>query len=176
MIRTFDASSRLLARERRRLLALAIVCIGLVCGALYLQIFQREDPCPLCILQRYGYLLIAIFALIGSTSSSWRSIAISETLVLLSALGGLATAARHVWVQAHPSFSCGFDKLQPIVDGLPPAKWLPQVFQVAGLCETPYPPLLGLTLPQWSLVGFVLVTVLVARSMWTRKRVLAAGR
>lgn len=176
MNRTFDASSRLLARERRRLLVLALVCIALVCGALYLQIFKGEDPCPLCILQRYGYLCVAIFALIGSTSSSWRSIAISETLVLISAIGGLIASGRHVWVQAHPNFSCGFDRLQPIVDGLPPAKWLPKVFQVAGLCETPYPPLLGLTLPQWSLVGFVIIAIAVARSMATRKRVLAFGR
>ncbi|HTJ92455.1 MAG TPA: disulfide bond formation protein B [Pararobbsia sp.] len=176
MNRTFDASSRLLARERRRLLLLAVICVGLVCGAVYLQIFKGEDPCPLCIIQRYGYLLVAIFALIGSTSSSWASIAISETLVLISAIGGLIASGRHVWLQAHPSFSCGFDKLQPIVDGLPPAKWLPQVFQVAGLCETPYPPLLGLTLPQWSFVGFVIITIAVARSMATRKRVLAMGR
>ncbi len=176
MNRTFDASSRLLARERRRLLLLALVCIGLLCGALYLQIFKGEDPCPLCIIQRYGYLLIALFALMGSTSSGWRSIAISETLVLISAVGGLIASARHVWVQAHPSFSCGFDKLQPIVDGLPPAHWLPKVFQVSGLCETPYPPLLGLTLPQWSLVGFVIITLAVARSMSARKRVLAAAR
>lgn len=176
MNRTFDASSRLLARERRRLLVLAFVCIALLAGALYLQIFKGEDPCPLCIIQRYGYLLIAIFALIGSTASSWGTIAISETCVLVSAIGGVIASGRHVWVQAHPNFSCGFDKLQPIVDGLPPAKWLPKVFQVAGLCETPYPPLLGLTLPQWSLVGFVIIAVAVARSMSTRKRTLAAGR
>jgi protein dithiol:quinone oxidoreductase len=173
MNRTFDASSRLLARERRRLFLLALVCLALVAGALYLQFFKGEDPCPLCILQRYGYLLIAIFALLGSTSSSWRSIVIAETLVLISTLGGIAVAGRHVWLQAHPSFSCGFDKLQPIVDSLPPATWLPQVFKVAGLCETAYPPLLGLTLPQWSLVGFLLVLLALVRSVRSRRRELA---
>ena len=173
MNRTFDASSRLLARERRRLFLLALVSIAPVAGALYLQDFKGEDPCPLCILQRYGYLLIAIFALLGSTSSSWRSIVIAETLVLISTLGGIAVAGRPVWPQAHPSFSCGFDKLQPIVDSLPPATWLPQVFKVAGLCETAYPPLLGLTLPQWSLVGFLLVLLALVRSVRSRRRELA---
>jgi protein dithiol:quinone oxidoreductase len=173
MNRTFDASSRLLARERRRLFLLALVCLALVAGALYLQFFNGEEPCPLCILQRYAYLLIAIFALVGSTSSSWRSIVIAETLVVISTLGGIAVAGRHVWLQSHPSFSCGFDALQPIVDSLPPASWLPQVFKVAGLCETPYPPLLGLTLPQWSLIGFLLVLLALVRSMRTRRRELA---
>ena len=56
---------------------------------------------------------------------------------------------------------------------LPPANWLPQVFKVAGLCETPYPPLLGLTLPQWSLVGFLLVLLALVRSARSRRRDLA---
>ena len=55
-----------------------------------------------------------------------------EVLAALSALAGIVTAARHVYVQAHPGFSCGFDALQPVVDGLPPAHWLPGVFKVAG--------------------------------------------
>ncbi|CAB3781553.1 disulfide bond formation protein B [Pararobbsia alpina] len=173
MNRSFDASSRLLARERGRLLLLALVCIALVAGALYLQIFKGEDPCPLCILQRYGYLLIAVFALIGASATRWRTVIVSEVFVLISTLFGIAVAGRHVWLQSHPSFSCGFDKLQPLVDSLPPASWLPQVFKAAGLCETPYPPLLGLTLPQWSLVGFLLVLLALVRSMRSRRRELS---
>jgi disulfide bond formation protein DsbB len=173
MNRSYDASSRLLARERRRLLLLAIVSIALVAGAVYLQIFKGEDPCPLCILQRYGYLLIAVFALFGASATRWRTVIVAEIFVALSTLFGIAVAGRHVWLQSHPSFSCGFDKLQPIVDSLPPANWLPQIFKVAGLCETPYPPLLGLTLPQWSLIGFLLVLLALVRSMRTRRRDLA---
>jgi protein dithiol:quinone oxidoreductase len=173
MNRSFDASSRLLARERRRLLLLALVCIALVAGAVYLQVYKGDDPCPLCILQRYGYLLIAIFALLGANATRWRMIVVSEILVTISTLFGIAVAGRHVWLQSHPSFSCGFDKLQPIVDSLPPASWLPLVFKVSGLCETPYPPILGLTIPQWSLIGFLLVLLALVRSMRTRRRDLA---
>jgi disulfide bond formation protein DsbB len=173
MNRSFDASSRLLVRERRRLLVLALVCIALVAGAVYLQVVKGDDPCPLCILQRYGYLLIAVFALLGASASRWRTVIVSEIFVTISTLFGIVVAGRHVWLQSHPSFSCGFDKLQPIVDSLPPANWLPLVFKVAGLCETPYPPLLGLTLPQWSLIGFLLVLLALVRSMRTRRRDLA---
>jgi len=154
-----------LQRERRRLIALAFVALALLGGALYLQFVAHEDPCPLCILQRYAYLSIAIFALLGSSQRNWSVIRASELLVLLAAIGGVAAAGKHVWTLAHPSFGCGFDALEPIVDGLPLAKIWPAIFQVSGLCETPYPPILGLSLPQWSLVGFVLTFVLVARSM-----------
>jgi len=79
------------------------------------------------------------------------------------------TAARHVYVQARPGFSCGFDALQPLVDGLPPAQWLPGVFKVAGLCETPYPPILGLSLPQWSLIAFVVAFIALALSLYRNR-------
>ncbi|SAK58055.1 disulfide bond formation protein B [Caballeronia glebae] len=158
-------------RERRLLVLLGLVSLGLVGGALYLQFFHNEDPCPLCIIQRYFFVLIAIFAFLGAAFSNWRGIALLETLVAISALGGLATAIRHVYVQSHPGFSCGFDALQPIVDGLPPAKWLPHVFKVAGLCETPYPPILGLSLPQWSLIAFALIFVFVAASLRFKRKV-----
>ncbi len=87
-------------------------------------------------------------------------------MAALSALGGIVAAGRHVYVQAHPGFSCGFDALQPLVDSLPPASWLPMVFKVAGLCETPYPPILGLSLPTWSLIGFVAAFVPLVLSLW----------
>ncbi|APR36637.1 disulfide bond formation protein B [Paraburkholderia sp. SOS3] len=160
----------LLRRERNLLVLLALICVALVGGALYLQFVEHQDPCPLCIIQRYFYLLIAIFAFLGARLRGWRGVRLLEVLALLSAAGGIVTAARHVYIQAHPGFSCGFDALQPIVDGLPPARWLPSVFKVAGLCETPYPPILGISLPGWSLIGFVLAFLALAISLWRHRR------
>jgi disulfide bond formation protein DsbB len=160
----------LLRRERNLLVLLALICVALVGGALYLQFVEHQDPCPLCIIQRYFYLLIAVFAFLGARLRGWRGVRLLEVLALLSAAGGIVTAARHVYIQAHPGFSCGFDALQPIVDGLPPARWLPSVFKVAGLCETPYPPILGISLPGWSLIGFVLAFLALAISLWRHRR------
>ncbi|RFU46801.1 disulfide bond formation protein B [Paraburkholderia sp. DHOC27] len=163
----------MLRRERSLLVLLALVCVALVGGALYMQYGLHEDPCPLCILQRYFFLLIAIFAFLGARLGSWRGVRLLETLAALSALAGIVTAARHVYVQANPGFSCGFDALQPVVDSLPPAHWLPGVFKVAGLCETAYPPILGLSLPMWSLVAFVVMFVPLALSLVKNRRRIA---
>ena len=167
---TMHADDRGIRRERRLLVLLGVISLGLVGGALYMQFVHGEDPCPLCIIQRYFFVLIAVFAFLGAALKGWRGIAVLETLVALSALGGIVASARHVYIQAHPGFSCGFDALQPVVDGLPPAQWLPQVFKVAGLCETPYPPILGLSLPQWSLIAFALIFVLVAASVRLKRK------
>ena len=150
-----------LGRERRFLVLLGIICLALIGGALYMQVVLGEAPCPLCILQRYALLLIAIFAFIGAAMRTRGSITLFETLVVISGLFGVAVAGHHVYTQFYPAVSCGVDVLQPIVDGLPLAKVFPLGFQVDGFCSTPYPPILGLSLAQWALVAFVLVVVLV---------------
>lgn len=159
-----------LARERRYLVLLGLICLALLGGALYLQIVLGEAPCPLCILQRYAFLFIAIFAFLGAAMPGRRGVTLFEFLVVLSALGGLAAAGQHAWVLAHPMESCGVDVLQPIVDGLPLARLLPSVFEVQGFCTTPYPPILGLSLAQWALIAFIATVVLVPVGVWRNRR------
>ncbi|CAB3710421.1 disulfide bond formation protein B [Trinickia soli] len=162
-----DSSS--LRRERGLLALLGFVCLALVGGALYLQYAKHEDPCPLCIIQRYLFLLIALFAFLGAGRKGWGGIALFETLIAITAATGIAGAARHLYIQLNPGFSCGFDALQPVVDSLPPAHWLPSVFKVAGLCETVYPPILGILLPGWALIAFVLIFGAVVVSSYRRR-------
>jgi disulfide bond formation protein DsbB len=145
-----------LPRQRRLYLLLGIICLALLGGALYVQYGLREEPCPLCILQRYAFTLIAIFSF-GAAVSGAKGLSVARWLTVLAALGGAAAAAYLVWIQAHPSLSCGYDAVQAFVDRLPPAHWLPSVFKVQGLCQTVYPPLFGLTLPVWSLIAFILI-------------------
>ena len=69
-----------LGRERRFLVLLGIICLALIGGALYMQIVLGEAPCPLCILQRYALLLIALFAFIGAAMRTQRSVTVFEVL------------------------------------------------------------------------------------------------
>jgi len=164
-----DDNARL-RRERGLLALLGLVCLALLAGALYMQFVKHEMPCPLCISQRYCLVVIAIFAFIGASFTRWRAVRVSEILAVLAALCGLVASARLVYVQAFPSATCGFDRLEPIINGLPPAHWLPSVFHASGLCETVYPPILGLSLPVWGLVGFVCMSVAVTVSLWCNRR------
>lgn len=150
-----------LNRERRFLVLLGVICLSLIGGALYMQVVLGEAPCPLCILQRYALLLIALFAFIGAALSSRRGVTVMETLVVISAIAGAGVTGHHVYTQFYPAVSCGIDVLQPFVDSLPLASIFPLVFQVDGFCSTPYPPILGLSLAQWALLAFVLTVILV---------------
>ncbi|WP_265072715.1 disulfide bond formation protein B [Pseudomonas viciae] len=101
-----------LGRERRYLVLLGLICLALIGGALYMQVVLGEAPCPLCILQRYALLLIAIFAFIGAAMRTRTSLTIFEGLVVLCALAGAAVAGHHVYTQFVPAVSCGVDVLQ----------------------------------------------------------------
>jgi len=159
-----------LRREKHFLVLLGVICLALIGGALYMQVVLGEAPCPLCILQRYALLFIAIFAFIGAAMPGSRSTTVCEGLVILSAIGGIIAAGRHAYILSHPTESCGIDVLQPIVDGLPLASWFPLGFQVDGFCTTPYPPILGLSLAEWALIAFVLTVILVPLGIIRNRR------
>ena len=81
---TMHQDDRVMRRERRLLVLLGFVSLGLVGGALYLQFFHGEDPCPLCIIQRYFFVLVAIFAFLGAVFCNWRGIALLEDSHILT--------------------------------------------------------------------------------------------
>src|ERR1700722_8045629 len=105
----------MLRRERSMLVLLGLICVALVGGALYMQYGLHEDPCPLCILQRYFFLLIAIFAFLGARFNSWRGVRLLEVLAAISALAGIVLPARVVDVLANPGFSFGLHSVGPLV-------------------------------------------------------------
>ncbi|MCQ8894938.1 disulfide bond formation protein B [Limnobacter humi] len=130
-------------------LLLSVCALG---GALYTQQVLQWFPCPLCILQRYAYLLTAVCFLLMLIRPGQVGITL---LTLLLALAGGASAFYHVWVLAHPLQTCGIDPLQLKLNALPWVSVWPALFTSDGLCSDVYPPLLGLSLPAWSGLGFL---------------------
>jgi disulfide bond formation protein DsbB len=143
------------------LLAIAIASFALIGGALYFQIEERMLPCPLCVIQRYAFIVTGIGSLIALGSSNLRR-KIGCCIGIYGTLSGGGVALHHLYVIAHPDISCGIDPVQTFVNNLPFADWLPIVFTADGLCGTYYDPFLGLSIPQWSLFWFVVFTVTLA--------------
>lgn len=148
------------------LLIVAFAALSLVGFALYLQHVSGWAPCPLCVIQRYLFVSLALVCILFALLPA-RTGRVGTGLAALVALGGAGTAGWHVWVKAHPSVSCGLDPLETAVNRIPPAEWMPFLFKADGLCSTPYPPILGLDTPQWSLLWFTVFTIFLA---WTALR------
>lgn len=140
------------------LLITAIVSLALIAVALYFQIVERMLPCPLCVIQRYAFIVVALGCLVALGRSALRR-KFGISLALYGSLTGAGVALHQLYVIAHPDISCGIDPIQTAVNNLPFATWLPVVFSAEGMCGTPYDPFLGLSIPQWSLTWFVVFTI-----------------
>lgn len=150
-------------------LALAIISFGLIGVGLLLQHVVGLDPCPLCIFQRIAYFTLALFALIAAwlsprTASRWFGV-----LVLVSALTGAGIAGRHVWLQMNPEgMSCG-PGLQAMLENFPLIDVLPKVFRGSGDCSESAWTLVGLTIADWSLLWFVLLSAATVFILFARR-------
>lgn len=142
--------------RRNVFLTVALACLALLAFALYLQVVEEMQPCPLCIIQRYFFMLVAAFALAAAFLPE-RAGRVSVTLATLAATAGAATAIWHLYVRSHPSVSCSIDPLETALNQLPTARLWPQMFIADGLCSAPWPPILGLQIPTWSLIWFAIL-------------------
>ena len=143
---------------RRVFAAFTLIPLALLAEALILQHVKGQAPCPLCVVQRAGFLLIALIALAAAIHQPGRRGATGNFAALaLAALAGLGVAIRHVWVLYHPKFGCGIDVLEQFVNELPTASLLPWLFHASGECTAPHEPILGLQVPEWALIWFALL-------------------
>jgi disulfide bond formation protein DsbB len=160
-----------MSSSRNLLLAIAAVSLALVGAALYLQHAKDMLPCPLCVIQRYLFLGIALFSLIGaSMGNSAGKARVGAGLALLCGLGGLGVVAKHLYVLAHPGFSCGIDPMETILNKIPTATLMPWLFRADGLCEAAQDTVFGLNVPQWSAVWFVILTLALVAALMRRVR------
>lgn len=153
---------------RTACLAGFLICAALLGFALYAQYVWAMIPCPLCIFQRIGFMVMGVFFLLGALHAPrGRGRWVYAGGVLVGALWGIAVAGRHLWIQSLPADevpSCGGD-LSYLVSTFPFAKVLKLVFTGSGECAK-VEPILGLPMPAWTLIWFIVLAawaVLAAR-------------
>jgi disulfide bond formation protein DsbB len=129
----------------------ALVALSL---ALYGQQAFGQSPCALCVLQRYAYFGVLLLGLLCALFATRR---VLQTGLILFSLLGSGVAAYHLWVLSHPSAGCGRDVLGAQLNRLIFADWFPDVFVASGFCSEKFLPILGLSLPAWSLLGMLAI-------------------
>lgn len=154
--------------SRPAFLLLAAICIALLAIGLYLQHGVGLEPCPMCILQRYAFVAIALLALIAGAHGPART----GTIVYSALIGALAVAGGSVAAQQSrlqlepPSLAeCG-PGFEYMVESFGLSEALPMIFRGAGDCAADDWSLLGLTIANWSLICFALILVGALILMW----------
>lgn len=163
--------SRLMAglesAPRRVFLALGAICIGMLGYGLYLQQYAGLNPCPMCIVQRYALIFVAIVALLAG-AARLKSIHIAGAVLLLLSSGfGAFVAARQSWLQWYPPevATCGRD-FYGMIESFPLQRAIPMIFRGSGDCYAVDWTFLGGTLANWSFVSFTTFGILAALMIW----------
>jgi disulfide bond formation protein DsbB len=140
----------------QRMFALvALACVGMLVFGLYLQHVVGLNPCPMCIVQRYALIGVAVIALVGSRLSRPLWLAVFAVLMALKAGFGAFTAARQSWLQWYPPevVSCGRD-FYGMVENFPLQRAIPMIFKGSGDCTKVDWTFLGGSIANWSFVAF----------------------
>ena len=141
----------------RRVLALiSVACVAMLAFGMYLQHVVGLEPCPMCIVQRYALILVAVFAALASARGAkgwWMGFA---SLALLASGFGAFVAARQSWLQWYPPefATCGRD-FYGMIENYPISRAIPMIFRGSGDCTAVDWTFLGGSIANWSFVCFV---------------------
>lgn len=146
------------------------VCAALLGFALYTQLRGGLQPCPLCIFQRIAFAALGLVFLVAglhapSGAGGRRAYGV---LALLAAGLGMAIAGRHVWLQHLPPDqvpTCG-PGLDYMLEAMPLSGVVRKVLTGSGECAKVDWTFLGLSMPEWSLLWFVLLALWVLLAMF----------
>jgi protein dithiol:quinone oxidoreductase len=140
----------------RRVLALvSAACVALLAFGLYLQHVVGLEPCPMCIVQRYAMVLVAVVAGVTAIARGRAPLMTGSGLVVLLCGFGAFVAARQSWLQWHPPevASCGRD-FYGMIENFPLQRVIPMIFKGSGECVKIDWTFLGGSIANWSFLAF----------------------
>jgi disulfide bond formation protein DsbB len=149
------------------------ICAALLGFAVYVQLHDGLLPCPLCIFQRVAFAALGVVLLIGGLHAPRGAVGRRTygVLALLAAGIGAAIAANHIRLQHLPPDqvpACG-PGLDYMLESMPITGVIRQVLTGSGECANVDWSLLGLSMPAWSLLWFVLLAAWSAYAVFGRR-------
>ncbi len=142
----------------------------LATGAFF-QLIMDLQPCPLCISQRIAIFLLGLIFLIAvihnPIGSGRKTYAI---LGCVTALIGASISVRHLWIQNMPEDEvpeCG-PGLSYIFENFPIMETLKLMLNGTGECAEVLWVFLGLSIPGWTLVSFIVLGVASLLQIWNK--------
>ncbi len=146
-----------------------ISCFAMLGIGAYFQLVEELEPCPLCISQRIAILLTGVLFLIAGVHNPQGSgLKVYAALGAIFATLGAAVSIRHVWLQnlpeEHvPECGPGFDYM---LENFPITETLRMMLDGTGECAEVLWTFLGISIPGWTLMAFVLLASLSITQIW----------
>ena len=149
VLKYFETAPRLV------LTLVSLACVAMLAFGLYLQHVVGLEPCPMCIVQRYALLLVAVVSGITAFANKRVLLLTGSAVTLLLAGFGAFVAARQSWLQWYPpeEASCGRD-FYGMIETFPLQRVIPMIFKGSGDCTKIDWTFLGLSIANWSFLSF----------------------
>ncbi|TDO95965.1 disulfide bond formation protein B [Marinomonas balearica] len=140
-------------------LLIAVTSLSLLGVAFYMEYAMGLEPCPLCMLQRIMFFIVAIAATLSALHKAGRKFYL-PTIITFAAIGA-GLSIRHLYLQSLP-----FDELPACLPGLsymfevfPWQEIMQAMVMGTGECGDTLWTFLGLSIPGWTLVAFTSIVV-----------------
>lgn len=154
--------------------AIFVACASLIGFGLVLQHAVGLEPCPMCILQRYAFVMIGAVALVAAVHGPLRmGVRVYSFLIAGFAIAGGSVSVRQSLLQRFPApepANCLAGDLDYLLGNFPLAQALPRIFAGTGDCARVDWSLLGLSIAEWALAWFALFVATAAWLAIFRKR------
>jgi disulfide bond formation protein DsbB len=144
-------------------------CVFLLGMGAYFQLVDGLEPCPLCISQRIFILLTGLSFLAAAIHN--KGIKIYAIVGAVLALMGGGVSTRHVWLQNLPPEQvpeCG-PGLEYVFQNFPLSATLKLLLSGTGDCAEVNWTMLGLSMPAWTLIAFLLLAAFSLAQIWVLK-------
>ncbi len=143
-------------------LAIALACLGLIGTAVYIEPFASMDACPMCMMQRWVYAMIASVAVLAAIHNpAVIGQRIYAVLTGIFALVGAGIAGRQIWLQSLPEDqvpACG-PGIDYMLEVFPLLEVIEMSIRGTGDCAKVQWTFLNLSIPGWALIAFISIVV-----------------
>lgn len=150
-----------------------LACAGVLAYAIYVQMHDRLEPCPLCIFQRIAFAALGLVFLVGALHAPRGRLGRRGygAAALIGSFVGIGVAGNHVRLQHLPPDevpACG-PGLDYMLDAMPISGVVRRVMTGSGECANVDWTFLGLSMPMWSLLCFVVLAAWAAYAAFRQR-------
>jgi len=150
--------------NRKLFFILALIPFLLLAFGYYEEYVTELEPCPLCYMQRFAYILVFLTALIATIHNpklKTKSVVIYTMIGSIFALMGLLLAARQIWLQSLPpgEIPACMPSFSVMMEYMPWMEVLKTSIMGTGDCAKIDWTFLGLSMAVWSAVWFFILLI-----------------
>ena len=141
-------------------LIMVLMAAGIIGFSYFCQYQLLLEPCLLCLMQRFLYILIGLLALLAVLQNPKQiGLRIYSTLIILVSVLGVMVAGRQVWLQHLPEdqipSSCGPSFID-MLESFPITEILEALFIGDGNCADIIWQFMGFSMAEWSFLIFLM--------------------